>query len=409
MPSGVPFIMAKDLIDCHLDLANCNFITRQLADTLRIGFAKPGDVLLTHKATMGRVAIVPDGYDYIMLTPQVTYYRIGDRSRLDARFLKCAFLSPPFQHQLNATSDQSTRKYIGISAQRDLWIPVPPPAEQRAIAHILGTLDDKIELNRQMNETLEAMARAIFKSWFIDFDPVRAKAEGRDPGLPKPLADLFPDSFEDSELGEIPKGWRVGKISDLAILSRDGVTPGDFPDEVFDHYSIPAFDEGRTPTQEAGEAIKSNKSIVPADCVLLSKLNPRLPRVWLPDVQSARRSVCSTEYLIAVPRLGVPRKFLYGLLSSDAFLSEFATLVTGTSGSHQRVKPESLLQMDTVIGPESIVQRFASWVTPLLERVRSNIADSGTLAALRDTLLPKLISGELRVGTARESMEGVPR
>ena len=89
---------------------------------------------------------------------------------------------------------------------------IPPPREQRAIAHILGTLDDKIELNRRMNETLEAMARALFKSWFVDFDPVRAKAEGRDPGLPKPLADLFPDSFEDSELGEIPKGWRASVI-----------------------------------------------------------------------------------------------------------------------------------------------------------------------------------------------------
>ena len=96
----------------------------------------------------------------------------------------------------------------------------PPLAEQRAIAHILGTLDDKIELNRRMNETLEAMARALFKSWFVDFDPVRAKAEGRDPGLPKPLADLFPDSFEDSELGEIPKGWKVGPLEEALVLQR---------------------------------------------------------------------------------------------------------------------------------------------------------------------------------------------
>ena len=99
-----------------------------------------------------------------------------------------------------------------------------PPIHQRAIAHILGTLDDKIELNRRMNETLEAMARALFKSWFVDFDPVRAKAEGRDPGLPKPLADLFPDSFEDSELGEIPKGWEIKSIGDLADVAG-GTTP----------------------------------------------------------------------------------------------------------------------------------------------------------------------------------------
>ena len=110
----------------------------------------------------------------------------------------------------------SVTQKINLGTLRELPVPTPALEEQRAIAHILGTLDDKIELNRRMNETLEAMARALFKSWFVDFDPVRAKAEGRDPGLPKPLADLFPDSFEDSELGEIPKGWEVGSL--LATL-----------------------------------------------------------------------------------------------------------------------------------------------------------------------------------------------
>jgi type I restriction enzyme S subunit len=106
--------------------------------------------------------------------------------------------------------------YVSLADQRRMYITLPPLHEQRAIAHILGTLDDKIELNRRMNETLEAMARALFKSWFVDFDPVRAKAEGRDPGLPKPLADLFPARFVDSELGEIPEGWEVKPIGDLA-------------------------------------------------------------------------------------------------------------------------------------------------------------------------------------------------
>ena len=107
------------------------------------------------------------------------------------------------------------RPHTNLGILRGQMPALPPLDEQRAIAHILGTLDDKIELNRRMNETLEAMARALFKSWFVDFDPVRAKAEGRDPGLPKPLADLFPDSFEDSELGEIPKGWEVRRLSAL--------------------------------------------------------------------------------------------------------------------------------------------------------------------------------------------------
>src|SRR6185437_3399413 len=138
-------------------------------------------------------------------------------------------------------------------------IPLPPIHEQRAIAHILGTLDDKIELNRKMNETLETMARALFKSWFVDFDPVHAKAEGRDTGLPQPLADLFPDSFEDSELGEIPKGWAIGRFGDVVDHLRDQESPLLSPDVHFHHFSIPAFDEGQTSKLEYGKSIKSLK------------------------------------------------------------------------------------------------------------------------------------------------------
>jgi type I restriction enzyme S subunit len=285
---------------------------------------------------------------------------------------------------------------------------LPPINEQRAIAHILGTLDDKIELNRRMNETLETIARALFKSWFVDFEPVRAKAEGRDTGLPKEIADLFPDSFEDSELGEVPKGWRVKKVQDLAILSRDGMNPAEAEDEFYYHYSIPAYDEGCTPKIEQGQSIKSNKFIVSPKCVLLSKLNPRIPRVWLPTVRGDRRSICSTEFLVTLPKTGVPREFLYSLFTSDSFSSEFTTLVTGTSGSHQRVKPESLLLFDVVVPSAPLLQLLATQVSPMLQRINQNRDESASLTAQRDALLPKLLSGEVRVGDAEKVMEGAP-
>jgi type I restriction enzyme S subunit len=199
-----------------------------------------------------------------------------------------------------------------------------------------------------------------------------------------------------------PKGWHEGKVSDLATLSRDSLNPGEFPDETFDHYSIPAFDEGRTPKPEAGDTIKSNKFIVSPDCVLVSKLNPRIPRVWLPDLRSANRAICSTEFLVTTPKRGVSREFLFCLFTSESFVSVFATMVTGTSGSHQRVKPESLLGMDAVIPPQSLIQSFTETTAPLLKRINHNIAESRTLAALRDALLPKLLSGELRVPVAAQ-------
>jgi type I restriction enzyme S subunit len=241
------------------------------------------------------------------------------------------------------------------------------------------------------------MARALFKSWFVDFDPVHAKAESRDPALPKQIADLFPDRFEDSELGEFPAGWKIGNLGGFASLIRNGINPGDFPDETFEHFSIPAFDEGQTPKCELGGAIKSNKYLIPPNAVLLSKLNPRIPRLWLPVVKDNPRAVCSTEFLVVSPCAEASREFIYGFLSSEAFADVFETLVTGTSGSHQRVKPEGFLTMNVVIPSKSVVDHFSKLVQPLLARMNRAREESQTLTALRDTLLPKLISGDLRV------------
>lgn len=278
--------------------------------------------------------------------------------------------------------------------------PLPPIDEQRRIARLLGDLDERIELNRQMSETLEAMARAIFKSWFVDFDPVRAKAEGRQPfGMDAETAALFPDSLQHAGLGQIPRGWRVGKLNEVLSLTRDTVTPSAVRGEEFDHYSIPAFDEGGWPKQESGEQIKSNKFLVPAGAVLLSKLNPRFPRVWMPIVSKTNRSIASTEFLVAVPQKGFSREFVYSLFGSPEFQAGFETLVTGTSGSHQRVKPEFVLAMDTIVPSPQCLDCFSRVAAPFYAKAANGLSESRTLSAIRDALLPKLISGDIRVKT----------
>jgi type I restriction enzyme S subunit len=403
--TGIPFLMSGNIRNGRVDMAQCKFLAPEHAKSLRVGHAHRDDVLLTHKGNdLGRTAIMTE-VDWAVLTPQITYYRIKNSHALLPDFLKCVFESPTFQHQFKRDSEQSTRPFVSISNQQSLYLPIPPLEEQRAIAHTLGSLEDKIELNRQMNETLEAMARAIFKSWFVDFDPVRAKAEGRDPGLPNHIADLFPDRFEDCELGEIPAGWKVGKVDEVATLSRDSINPGDFPDETFEHFSIPAFDEGKTPKREYGGAIKSNKFLIPSDAILLSKLNPRIPRLWLPIVKNSPSAICSTEFLVVVLRINIYREFIYGFLSSKTFADVFETLVTGTSGSHQRVKPEGLLSMNIIIPGKSVAQEFSKMVQPLLARIHHGRDESQTLAVFRDTLLPKLISGELRINTVKSTIK----
>ena len=275
--------------------------------------------------------------------------------------------------------DGTVAERLNLPTIRALPVAVPPLPVQRAIAHILGTLDDKIELNRKMNETLEQMARAIFKSWFIDFEPFRDK------------------SMIDSPLGKIPKGWTVTPVSELCVLSRDSLQPSAYPEEVFAHYSIPAFDEGRMPKLEPGCGILSNKLTVPEGVVLLSKLNPRIPRVWLPDVSGSARSICSTEFLVVRPNEMASREFLWRLFCDEAFVSEFSTHVTGTSSSHQRVRPESLEEIRVAIPTNGTIGKFNEHVSPMLKAVSQNLHENQSLAAIRDALLPKLMSGEVSV------------
>ena len=277
---------------------------------------------------------------------------------------------------------------------------IPALQEQRAIAHILGTLDDQIELNRQMSETLEAMARALFKSWFVDFDPVRAKVEGRDIGLPSEIADLFPDRFVDSELGEIPEGWEIGVFGNVVEFVRETTNPLSSPDTAFHHFSIPAFDEGKRPRTELGAEIKSQKSRVVAGATLLSKLNPEIDRVWLADVDAQTPAVCSTEFLVLIAQPPFARSYVYCLARSRGFRQELEGLVTGTSKSHQRVHATAVQSLGVVLPPKAVVGLFDQLAGSLLDRILKCRAASQILADLRDSLLPKLISGDLRVKDA---------
>ena len=306
-------------------------------------------------------------------------------------------------------SSASGTKILHTSPDRILQysLELPPVSEQKAIAHILGTLDDKIELNRKTNETLEAMAKALFKSWFVDFDPVRAKAEGRPTGLPAEISDLFPDSFEDSELGEIPSGWEVGEIDQIVNLQKDSLDPASAPDEAFDHYSIPAFDAGKYPANELGSSIKSQKFLVGDRDLLISKLNPSTPRVWIPFASSGRRAICSTEFLVCRTSSVYGRAYACCLASSDAVVEAMTGLAGGTSNSHQRIRQGDFLALPCCIGTEMVHSAFLDLVDPLLDKSLGLRTESRSLSTTRDALLPKLISGEIRVPDAEKLLEEV--
>ena len=355
--------------------------------------AKSPGVVIGRYGTLGEVHYITDDYWPLNTALYVRNFK-GNHPRFISYFLRSL--------DFTAYSDKAAVPGLNRNDLHTAEVILPPLPEQRAIAHILGTLDDKIELNRRMNETLETMARALFKSWFVDFDPVRAKAEGRDTGLPKHLADLFPDSLEDSELGEIPKGWGVGRFGDVAVQLRDKENPLLSPDVLYHHFSLPAFDDGQSPRTELGGCIKSLKSRVPAGAILLSKLNPEIERVWFVDVRLSERAVCSTEFLVLQSRSPFTRNFVYCLARSPLFRQQVEGLVTGTSKSHQRAHADSILGLPVVLPTSSILAVFDLTANCLLNRTLDCRRETVALAALRDSLLPKLISGELRIKDAEQ-------
>lgn len=310
-------------------------------------------------------------------------FRVIPHNNIDKTYLffLLKYLRPTF---IRTARDKATSMgHVKISDLKRLVAFIPPLSEQKAIASILGALDDKIELNRKMNETLEAMARAIFKSWFVGFDPIPSLGHHKE--------------WQDSPLGMIPKGWRVDNLNEIVELHRDSINPISFPNEIFEHYSIPAFDDGQMPTYDLGSTIKSNKFLLPDKCILISKLNPRIPRIWFPKINKYRRAVASTEFLVLVPKPPYNSEFIYSLCVSASFWDTFTSLVTGTSSSHQRVKSEDLLTIKIVCPSGVELKVFLEKVESVFKHIQSNKEQSHTLASVRDALLPKLLSGEIRV------------
>lgn len=171
---------------------------------------------------------------------------------------------------------------------------------------------------------------------------------------------------------------------------------------MFDHYSLPAFDKGRVPAKQTGSEIRSNKTLVEDNAILVSKLNPHIPRVWLPNVSTERRSICSTEFMVAQPVWAAAGPFTYYLFTSVSFTATMASLVTGTTGSHQRVRPESLLSALVISAPEALMGTYRCVVKPMLDRILAIGREDVCLTETRDTLLPELLSGRMKVPVGEE-------
>lgn len=365
------------------------------------------DILFSEiRPANGRWAFIDfDAEDFVVSTKLMVIRPRTKRvvPRFLYHFLTSAQTTGWLQHL--AESRSGTFPQITFDQVAELEIGLPPLDAQEAIANFLDCIDDKIELNRRMNETLEVMARALFKSWFVDFDPVRAKVEGRDPGLPQPLADLFPDSFEDSEQGEIPRWWEVKSIGDLAIVVGgttpstkdsaywDGGTHGWATPKDLAALSVPVLLDTERRITDAGLA-QIGSGLLPKGTVLLSS---RAPIGYL---AVAEIPVAINQGFIAMtPKPGTSNLFL--LLWAGVAHDEIVSRANGST--FLEISKTNFRPIPVVTPSSDVMCRYEQLTRPLHERIVESVREAQTLTAMRDSLLPKLISGNLRVGVAKSA------
>jgi len=412
---GVPLVRLSGLERGGSVLSGCNYLDPEMVARKWAHFAlATGDVLLSTSASLGRIAVV--GEDAVGAIPYTGIIRMRPRDgRLIAPFLRYLLEGPDFQQQAEMVGVGSVIRHFGPMHLRQMSVKLPPPDYQRAIAHILGTLDDKIELNRRMSETLEAMARALFKSWFVDFEPVRAKMQGRWqrgqslPGLPAHLYDLFPDRLVDWELGEIPEGWEVWCVRDIGNVVC-GKTPStkipDYYGDAVPFITIPDMHGNifvistQKKLSHVGAASQAKKTL-PAGSICVSCIaTPGLVVITTEESQTNQQinSVIPSQPGETYYWFWILRDLGNEIKAGGSGGSVLTNLSTGR-----------FLELRILACTRELRRAYHSHVASIFERILTNLRETNILAALRDALLPKLISGELRVRDAERFLETASR
>ncbi|MEN5162525.1 restriction endonuclease subunit S [Achromobacter kerstersii] len=430
--SGIPLVTAKIVKNGRIEAPEEFIAEADYDDWMRRGIPEPGDVVLTTEAPLGEVAQL-DGTK-IALAQRIITLR-GKPDLLDNTYLRFALQSGPIQEQLRGRASGSTVSGIKQSELRKLTLRFPPVDEQRRVAAVLVTLDDKIDVNRRINQTLEAMAQAIFKSWFVDFDPVKAKIaaieQGQDPlrvamraisgktdteldQLPREYYDqlavtaaLFPDAMKESELGDIPKGWTHGVLGDVCSFTagsafkpeHQGSTEGDYPFIKVSDMNLAGnevFIQSANNYVSKAQQSEMKAKLHPLGATVFAKIGVALI--------SNRRRLLTTPTIIdnnLMSASPVESKsgayFLYSMLSTI----DFNTLVSGTALPYINVS--DLKKIPIVRPPHDVGFAFERKASSIFSMMQALAAQSSTLADTRDNLLPKLMSGEVEFS---ETLEG---
>lgn len=391
---GIPVLSAKVVKSAGLLRPIEQTIASDYYSTWMVrGLPRVGDVVMTTEAPMGEVIQLNEETVHFALGQRIVCLR-GKANKLDNTFLRYLLTSPRQQSILAGYATGTTVLGISQKALRSVPITFPIFREQQLIGELLGALDDKIELNRRMNETLEVMARAVFKDWFVDFGPTRAKMDGRAPYLAPDIWPLFPDRLDADNK---PEGWRWGALSDCACLNSESWSRANYP-EWISYVDLSGTKWGSIDTVE-----QHNKQSAPSRAQRILKPGDTIVGTVRPGngsyaFVSSEGLTGSTGFAVLRPKNIHSREFVYLAATAAENIDRLAHLADG--GAYPAVRPDVVEGTGVIIAPAPIMQVFHEMTAPLVDRCEANKSESSTLAALRDLLLPKLMSGEIRVNDA---------
>ena len=327
----------------------------------------PGDILFVNKGTPGRVCLVPDPVDFCIAQDMIALR--ADESKIYPKYLFAVLRSREIQQQIYNTNVGDVIPHFKKQFLDQLLIPIPERSIQESIGDLYYVLSLKAERNKKINDNLEQQAQAIYHERFETVSP-----------------------------NDLPSDWRIVTLGEVATISNKSFNPLKEPEILLEHYSIPAFDEARFPVFELSTSIKSNKFIIDASCFMISKLNPTTKRVWKPYCLTGN-AVCSTEFIVYKAKDKTITDFLYSVIDSNSFSDFMCSHVTGSTGSRQRTTPSDTLSYELILPSGDELAEFQSLVSPMYAQIRINAIENDRLKRLRDSLLPKLMSGEIDVST----------
>lgn len=402
---GVPVIKIGNVKDGRIVADGCGYVSEELAETVPEWMTKEGDVLIAMTGYVGEVALVRHGQKFL-INQRVGRFDFLEDSPVIPQFLFYYFRQQEVRSALETMARGSAQPNLSAQDTGHLRVPLLPVEQQHAIAHILGTLDDKIELNRQQSETLQEMARALFKAWFVDFEPVRAKMSGRWqrgqtlPGLPAHLWNLFPNRLVETEHGEVPQGWEMRPLDSVAHY-LNGLALQKFPAESDDEFlpviKIAQLRAGNTNGADRASTRIAPEYIINDGDVLFSWSGSLEVEVWNGG-QGALN-----QHLFKVTSSEVPKWFYF--FATRHHLPDFRSIAAGKATTMGHIQRKHLTQAHIAVAPSGIMEQLDAIAAPVFEQMLGMAQQSHTLAALRDTLLPQLLSGALRVPDAEKFLQ----